>query len=126
MNLFVFIVLYFHVRRKSLLNNKYIKLTIGIAVLFQIILITTAIPIITSRQWNNLSLFILAMENNTDKEKIEEFDIMFTENPDVSNSLVDNTKNKKVLFGILAVALAIWQNLNLCYFLFLENSNLCL
>ena len=89
------------------MNNKYIKLTIGIAVLFEIILITTAIPIITSRQWNNLSLFILAMENNTDKEKIEEFDIMFTENPDVSNSLVDNAKKKRGLFGILAVVLAI-------------------
>ena len=47
------------------------------------------------------------MENNTDKEKIEELEIKFTENPDVSDSLVDTVKKKKGLFGILAVVLAI-------------------
>lgn len=47
------------------------------------------------------------MENNTDKEKKEEFEIKYTENPDVSKSLVDKVKDKKGLWGILAVLLAI-------------------
>lgn len=47
------------------------------------------------------------MENNTDKEKIEESEINFTENPDVSKSLVNNVKEKKGIWAILAVVLAI-------------------
>lgn len=47
------------------------------------------------------------MENNTDKEKNEELEIEYTENPDVSKSLIDTVKEKKGLWGILAVILAI-------------------
>jgi len=47
------------------------------------------------------------MENKTDNEKNEELDIKFTENPDVSKSLSNNVKEKKGLFAILAVILAV-------------------
>lgn len=43
------------------MNNKNSKLTIGIAVLFEIILITTAISSVTSRQLKNLPLLLLAI-----------------------------------------------------------------
>ena len=49
----------------------------------------------------------LVMENNTDKDKIEDLEIKFTENPNVSDSLVDTVKKKKGLFGALAIVLAI-------------------
>lgn len=43
------------------MNNKNSKLAIGIAVLFEIILITTSILSIASRQWKNLTLSLLAI-----------------------------------------------------------------
>jgi len=43
------------------MNNKNSKLAIGIAVLFEIILITTSMLSIASRQWNNLTLSLLAI-----------------------------------------------------------------
>lgn len=46
------------------------------------------------------------MENKTDEEKNEELGIKFTENPDVSKSLVNNVKEKKGLWAIFAVILA--------------------
>jgi len=47
------------------------------------------------------------MDNNSDKEKNEELEIKFTENPDVSDSLVNNVKEKKGLWAILGVLLAL-------------------
>jgi len=49
----------------------------------------------------------LVMDNNSDKEKNEELEIKFTENPDVSGSLVNNVKEKKGLWAILGVLLAL-------------------
>jgi len=49
----------------------------------------------------------LVMDNNSNKEKNEELEIKFTENPDVSSSLVNNVKEKKGLWAILGVLLAI-------------------
>ena len=46
-------------------------------------------------------------DNNIYKEKNEDLEIKYTENPDVSKSLVDNAREKKGLWGILAVILAI-------------------
>lgn len=43
------------------MNNKNSKLAIGIAVLFEIILITTSMLSIASRQWKNLTLSLLAI-----------------------------------------------------------------
>ncbi|HEY8889186.1 MAG TPA: hypothetical protein VIM70_02850 [Clostridium sp.] len=43
------------------MNNKNSKLAIGIAVLFEIILITTSMISIASRQWNNLPLLLMAI-----------------------------------------------------------------
>ncbi|SFD14251.1 hypothetical protein [Clostridium uliginosum] len=43
------------------MNNKNSKIDIGITVLFEIILITNAILSITSRQWKNLALSLLAI-----------------------------------------------------------------
>jgi len=47
------------------------------------------------------------MENNTDKEEKEELESEYTENPDVSKSLVNTAREKKGLWGILGVSLAI-------------------
>lgn len=47
------------------------------------------------------------MDENMDKEKNEGLDIKFTENPDVSNSLVNNVKEKKGFLAIIAVILAV-------------------
>jgi Zn-dependent protease len=42
-------------------------------------------------------------DNNLDKEKVESSEIKYTENPDVSKSLVNSVKEKKGIWGILAV-----------------------
>ena len=43
------------------MNNRNSKLAIGIAGLFEIILVTTAILSITSKEWKNLALSLLAI-----------------------------------------------------------------
>jgi len=62
MNLYLFLYKYKYLERnRFLMKNKNSKLAIGIAVLFEIILITTSMLSIASRQWKNLTLSLLAI-----------------------------------------------------------------
>lgn len=55
--------------------------------------------------------------NNSGKEKIEDLEIKYTENPDVSKSLVNTVKEKKGIWGALAVVAAVLAKFKVVIFL---------
>lgn len=56
-------------------------------------------------------------DNNFNKEKIEDSEIKYTENPDVSKSLANTVKEKKGLWGVLAVVVAVLAKFKFVIFL---------
>ncbi len=56
-------------------------------------------------------------ENNFNKEKIENSEIKYTENPDVSKSLINTVKEKKGIWGAFAVIGAILAKFKVVIFL---------
>lgn len=56
-------------------------------------------------------------DNNFNKEKIEDLEIKYTENPDVSKSLVTTVKDKKGIWGVFAVIGAILAKFKFVIFL---------
>lgn len=56
-------------------------------------------------------------DNNFNKEKIENSEIKYTENPDVSKSLINTVKDKKGIWGVFAVIGAILVKFKVVIFL---------
>lgn len=56
-------------------------------------------------------------DNNFNKEKIEDSEIKYTENPDVSKSLINTVKDKKGIWGVFAVIGAILAKFKFVIFL---------